>query len=48
MFNRPEQRLHFSLDMANREMSLRAFSARKATDAIREDNPKWMEVDTDE
>ena len=43
-----ERRLHFSLDMANRETPLRAFSARKATDAIRKDNPKWMETDTDE
>ena len=43
-----ERRLHFSLDIDNYETPLKAFSVRKATDAIRKDNPKWMEVDVDE
>ena len=42
-----ERRLHFSLDIDNYETPLQAFSARKATKAIRENDPKWMERDTD-
>ena len=40
-----ERRLHFSLDIYNHETPLRAFSAKKATEAIRANDPKWMEVD---
>ena len=40
-----EQRLHFSLDIDNLETPLRAFSSRKATKAIRKNNPQWMEED---
>lgn len=40
-----ERRLHFSLDIRNRQTPLMAFSDKKATDAIRESNPKWVEED---
>ncbi len=40
-----EDRLHFSLDIANYEKPLEAFHARRASEAIRESNPKWMEED---
>ena len=40
-----ERRLHFSLDIRNRQTPLMAFSDRKATDAIRKNNPKWVEED---
>ncbi len=43
-----ERRLHFSLDIDNYETPLQAFSVRKATKAIREKDPKWMERDTDD
>ena len=43
-----ERRLHFSLDMRNYETPLKAFSARKATEAIRANDPQWMEVDTND
>ena len=43
-----ERRLHFSLDMRNYETPLKAFSARKATEAIRVNDPQWMEVDTND
>ncbi len=43
-----ERRLHFSLDMRNYETPLKAFSARKATKAIRTKNPQWMETDTND
>ena len=43
-----ERRLHFSLDMHNYETPLKAFSARKATEAIRTKNPQWMEADTND
>ena len=42
-----ERRLHFSLDVANWETLLKAFSA-KATESIRDENPEWMEDDTNE
>ena len=37
-----ERRLHFSLDMHNHETPLKAFSARKATEAIRANDPQWI------
>ena len=40
-----ETRLHFSLDIDNYETPLMAFRNKKATDAIRKDDPKWMEKD---
>ena len=43
-----ERRLHWSLDIDNYETPLLAFRNRKATEAIRNDNPKWMEEDTDD
>ena len=43
-----EDRLHFSLDIDNYQTPLMAFSDKKAAKAIREDNPKWMEEDTDD
>ena len=43
-----ERRLHFSLDMASGETPLKAFSSRKATEAIRKNDPKWMERDRDD
>ncbi len=38
-----EDMLHWSLDIDNYETPLRVFCDRKATDAIRKSNPKWME-----
>ncbi len=43
-----EERLHFSLDIDNYQTPLRAFSDKKATDAIREGDPQWMEKDADD
>ncbi len=43
-----ERRLHFSLDMHNYETPLKAFSARKATEAIRIKDPQWMEIDAND
>ena len=43
-----EERLHGSLDIDNCETPLLAFGRRKSTEAIRKDNPKWMEEDTDD
>ena len=43
-----EERLYGSLDIDNGETPLVAFERRRATDAIRKRNPKWMEKDTDE
>jgi len=43
-----ERRLHFSLDMDSCETPLQAFSARKATEAIRKSDPKWAERDTND
>ena len=40
-----ETRLHFSLDIDNYETPLMAFRNKKATAAIRKDDPKWMEKD---
>ncbi len=40
-----ERRLHFSLDIRNRQTPLMAFSDKKATKAIRKNNPKWAEED---
>ena len=34
--------------MHNYETPLKAFSARKATEAIRTNDPQWMEVDTND
>ena len=38
-----EQRLHHSLDIARYERPIQAFESKKVTDAIRKNNPKWME-----
>ena len=43
-----EDRLHFSLDIHNRQTPLRAFSDKIATKSIRKSNPKWMEVDVND
>ncbi len=43
-----ERRLHFSLDIDNYETPLMAFRNKKATEAIRKEDPKWMEKDTHE
>ncbi len=43
-----ERRLHFSLDIDNCETPLMAFRNKKATNAIRKEDPKWMEKDTDD
>ena len=43
-----ERRLHFSLDIDNYETPLKAFHSKRATDAIRKDNPKWMEEDSND
>jgi len=40
-----EKRLYFSLDIDNYQTPLRAFHDKKVDDAIRKDNPKWMEED---
>ena len=40
-----ERRLHFSLGMGNYETPLMAFKNKKATAAIRKDDPGWMEKD---
>ena len=40
-----ERRLHFSLDIHNYETPFKAFSAKKVTEAIRTNDPKWMEAD---
>ena len=40
-----EDRLHFSLDMDSGETPRRAFTARRATRAIRKSNPRWFEED---
>ncbi len=38
-------RLHFSLDIDNYETPMMAFRNKRATDEIRQQNPKWMEID---
>ena len=43
-----ERRLHFSLDIDNYETPIMAFGNRVATDAIRKDDPEWMERDADD
>ena len=43
-----EKRLHFSLDIHNHQTPLKAFHDKTATNAIRKNNPKWMEDDTDD
>jgi len=43
-----EVRLHWSLDIDNGETPLQAFHNRKVPDAIRENDPKWMEKDTND
>ncbi len=43
-----ESRLHFSLDIDNYETPPMAFRNKKATDAIRKNNPEWMENDADD
>ena len=43
-----ERRLHFSLDIKNGQTPLVAFRDKKATEAIRKSDPKWMERDTDD
>ena len=40
-----EVRLHWSLDIDNGEVPLRAFHNKKVPDAIRKSDPKWMERD---
>ena len=40
-----EERLHGSLDIDDGETPLQAFGRRKATEAIRKSDPKWMEED---
>lgn len=41
-------RLYFSLDIDNYETPLIAFRNKKATDQIRRQNTRWMEVDVDD
>ena len=43
-----EERLHFSLDIDNYETPILAFENKKATNAIRKNNPKWMEEDSND
>ena len=43
-----ERRLHFSLDIDNYETPLKALFTKKATEAIRKKDPKWMEVDSND
>ena len=40
-----ERRLHFSLDIDNYETPLMAFRNKRATEAIRKNDPQWMEKD---
>ena len=40
-----ERRLHWSLDIDNRQTPLKAFHDKAAHETIRTDNPDWMEVD---
>ena len=40
-----ERRLHWSLDIDNRQTPLKAFRDKTAYETIRADNPSWMEVD---
>ena len=43
-----ERRLHWSLDIDNRQTPLKAFHDKAAHEATRVDNPDWMEVDIHE
>ena len=43
-----ERRLHFSLDIANYETPLKAFSAKKATEETKAKDPNWMEVQSND
>ena len=43
-----ERRLHWSLDIDNYEVPLKAFHSRKVPEAIRQSNPGWMEADTND
>ncbi len=43
-----ERRLHWSLDIDNYETPLMAFRDKRATEAIRKEDPKWMEKDAHE
>ena len=43
-----ESRLHFSLDIDNCEAPRMAFRNKRATEAIRKNDPKWMEKDAHE
>ena len=43
-----EVRLHWSLDIDNGETPLQAFHNKKVPDAIRQNDPEWMEKDTDD
>ena len=43
-----ERRLYFSLSMHNYETPLKAFSAKKATEAIRTNYSQWMDIDTND
>ena len=40
-----ERRLHWSLDIDNRQTPLKAFRDKTAHETIRTDNPYWMEID---
>ena len=42
------ERLYFSLDIDHFEVPRSAFATKTATDIIREDNPKWMEIESNE
>jgi len=43
-----EERLHRSPDIDRCETPLQAFGKRRATDAIRKSDPRWMERDTND
>ncbi len=43
-----ERGLHFSSDIGNYETPLKAFFTKKATEAIRKKDPKWMEADSND
>ena len=42
------KRLHWSLDVDSFEVPMKAFANKKATDAIRKKDPKWMEEDAND
>ena len=42
------ERLHFSLDIEHFEVPRSAFATKTATAEIRENNPKWMEIESNE